>query len=154
MSFDSVKERLKGLKFALREKGVCFDEENAIVETSGDDPDNGYESDAYAATGKVMSLIKEGKRTGIFASGDNMAIALMRGLREKGVKIPEEAGICGYDDIELARQWGIELTTVRQEKLLTGKRAAEILLERMRKTGASKPRHILMPVELVQRKTT
>jgi GntR family transcriptional regulator of arabinose operon len=148
------KERLKGLKFALREKGVCFDEEKAIIGLSCNDPDHGYEADAYEATGRVLSLLKKGARTGVFASGDHIAIALLRGLGENNIKVPEEVSICGYDDIELAGQWGIELTTVRQEKVLTGKRAAEMLLKQIQGDGTSKCQHITMPVELIKRRTT
>jgi len=154
MSSDFVRERVRGLKFALAERGICFDDENSIVETSDKDPDNAYESDAYAAADEIVSKMRAGSRTGIFVSGDYMGIGLLRGLREKGVKIPEDVGICGYDDIELARQWGIELTTIRQEKTLIGKTAAEILLKRIQKTSAAESRHVIVPVALMQRKTT
>jgi len=146
----SINERLRGARFALAEKGIPFNEK-MIVRTTAEDPFNAYEKDGYMAAKKIISL--RGKPVGIFAMGDYLAIGLMRGLKELGAGIPEEFGICGFDDIDLARQWGVELTTVAQKREETGETASRLLFERISKP-ADGERHILMPVELIKRKTT
>lgn len=147
---DDVRERLYGFKSALEQNGMKFDD-TMIVEISGNDTRNAYELDAYMATGKILAGYAP--PMGIFAGGDPMAIGLMRGLRERKIRIPEDVGICGFDDIELARQWGISLTTIAQKKIETGIKAAEILLKRI-KNIKNDVEHITMPVNLIERNTT
>lgn len=145
---DSGQERLRGFKFALAQHKIDFDE-NMIMKISSDDPFNGYENDAYLA-GKKMLLPR--KCTGIF-SCDSMAIGLMRALKERGINIPDNVKICGFDDIDLARQWGIELTTIAQKRGEMGEMAAAITLEKLRRHSKSVT-HKTVPVELVIRGST
>lgn len=142
-------ERLRGFKFALADHGIDFDDK-MILNISDNDVFNGYENDAYMA-GKNLAL-PDGP-LGIFSSGDCMAIGMMRSLRERGVKIPKEVGICGFDDIDLARQWGIGLTTIAQKRVEMGEMAASITLEKLRNPCAPVS-HVTVPVTLVTRSTT
>jgi len=145
---DCGMERLRGFKFALAQHKIDFDE-NMIIKISSDDPFNGYENDAYLA-GKEIQLPRG--CTGIF-SCDSMAIGLMRALKERGIKIPDNVKICGFDDIDLARQWGIELTTIAQKRGKMGEMAAETTLEKLRNPG-SPVSQVTVPVDLVTRTTT
>jgi DNA-binding LacI/PurR family transcriptional regulator len=147
---ESIRERLKGYRFALAEKGVSFNNDS-VIEAGSMDPVRGYEQDGYDLAEKIM---KEHRgSTGLSVSGDPMAIGLLRGLREMGADIPNEIGICGFDDIDLARQYGINLTTIRQDMHLMGFKAADILIEKI-KNSSTPPIHELLSVELVKRKTT
>lgn len=92
--------------------------------------------------------------TAIFAANDLMAIGVMQALRERGVSIPKDIAVVGFDDISAARLVTPSLTTVAQFQYEMGVKAAEILLERLRgptpETGTAHE----MPFKLVEREST
>ncbi len=151
MEKETLKERLKGFKLALIQYGIHFDS-SMIFETSNADPDNGYMQDGYNAAPGIANFCKDGT-TGIFTLGDSMAIGLMKGLRELGINIPEQVGICGFDDIELAAHIG--LTTIAQNAIDIGEKSAGIIAGILENPATDiLPQHIIVPVELKARKTT
>ena len=64
----------------------------------------------------------------IFASNDRMAIGALRCLKRRGIRVPEEVEIVGFDDIELASLVDPPLTTVSQPASEMGRRCAALLL--------------------------
>lgn len=69
---------------------------------------------------------------GVAAASDVIAMSAMRALAERGLRVPEDASVVGYDDIAVARHTTPPLTTVRQD-LGTGARLlVDLLLRRMR----------------------
>ena len=66
--------------------------------------------------------------TAVFAQNDDMALGVMTHCREKGLRVPQDISIVGYDDLkQLAKIISLELTTVRQPMTEIGNRAAELL---------------------------
>lgn len=91
--------------------------------------------------------------TAICVSGDQYAVAIMAGLREGGVRVPEDISIIGFDDVDIARMCCPPLTTIRQDGIGKGKRAAEAIFSLI--AGESlDPADFTLPVELVVRGTT
>lgn len=93
-------------------------------------------------------------KKGFFCSSDNIAIGVLAGAREAKLKIPEEIGIVGYDDIESLKYLDYPLTTISQAKYEIGSRGGEILLEKI--SGQHKyeyTSHITLEPELVVRVT-
>jgi LacI family transcriptional regulator len=92
--------------------------------------------------------------TAIFAANDYMAMGVYLGISEKGVKVPEEMALIGFNDIEFAGMIGIELTTVGQKKFEMGALAVKTLVENI-EGGDTKPatKEILLKPELIIRKT-
>jgi LacI family transcriptional regulator len=75
----------------------------------------------------VRALLKRNRRfDGIFAANDNMAIGALLALRERGLRLPENVAVAGFDDIPLAQHLG--LTTVRVRIAELGERALGRLL--------------------------
>jgi DNA-binding LacI/PurR family transcriptional regulator len=146
-----IYDRFEGYRDALKEHGISF-RKNWLIMSEGKDVFNGFFKDGCDAAEKIIPLIEKG--TAVFSLGDSSAIGLMKGLREKGIRIPEDIGICGFDDIDLAAQWGIELTTVRILASCIGKEATRILSDRIKNKNPQKIENIISPVELVIRKTT
>ncbi|GAF14324.1 LacI-family regulatory protein [Bacillus sp. JCM 19046] len=74
---------------------------------------------------------QEGKTTAtaFICANDEMAIGAMRAIKEKGLKIPEDIAIAGFDDIPTAKYTDPALTTVRVNKKQWGKEAAKRLLD-------------------------
>jgi LacI family transcriptional regulator len=91
--------------------------------------------------------------TAIFACNDLMALGVLRAAAERGLRVPEDLSVVGYDDIELVRYLTPPLTTVAQPKAEIGTRAAHLLVERI--TNRNYPtRRSTLPPKLVVRKST
>lgn len=143
-----AKQRFDGFKQALLDHGKKFYDE-FFVETE-DVRHDGFNREAgYQACKEILNR-KVGLPTAIFVSSDIQAIGVIEALNEKGIKVPDDISVIGFDDIELAKDFG--LTTVRQPMYEMGAVAVEKLFERIndKKIG---PRHIKFVPELVIRKT-
>lgn len=84
----------------------------------------------------------------IFASSDVTAISIIGALNERGVRVPEQVRIVGYDDIALAEHVHPPLTTVRQPTQQAGRALVELLFEAM--AGAPR-RTVTLPTQLIVR---
>jgi DNA-binding LacI/PurR family transcriptional regulator len=89
--------------------------------------------------------------TAIVAASDVQAVGVMEAAESKGLRVPDDLSVIGYDDIDLASLMG--LTTVRQPLVRSGLRAAELVLEAIggRRRSAFDEQ---LEVELVVRSTT
>lgn len=66
--------------------------------------------------------------TAIFAANDQMALGLIHGLAERGISVPGDISIVGFDDLPEAKHFLPPLTTVRQDFRALGERSVEVLL--------------------------
>jgi len=144
-----IHDRFSGYRNALSEAGIPFRRE-WMIEATNLDPLNGYRQDGYLATETILPMIEE--RTALFSIGDSLAIGMLKGLREKKIRVPDRVGVCGYDNIDLASQWGVDLTTVAHPIALMGEKSMEILFDRM--NGRPTAEKVILPVELKVRKST
>lgn len=89
----------------------------------------------------------------VFAAGDRMAIGALRGLKRRGLRIPEDVQLVGFDGIETAALVEPALTTVAQPAFDMGRESAELLL---RLVAGARPRRRVITLEptLVVRDTT
>lgn len=69
------------------------------------------------------------KRTAIWCFNDRMAVGAMSVIQERGIRVPDEIGIAGFDDLEVALYITPKLTTWHQPRLEMGQRAAHMLFE-------------------------
>ncbi|MCI6655497.1 MAG: LacI family transcriptional regulator [Clostridium sp.] len=90
--------------------------------------------------------------TAVFAVSDFYALEFMRFLQGKGIQIPNDIQIIGFDDNMASRESNPALTTIHQEASLRAKIAIECL-EAMR-DGAECETEIVLPVELIKREST
>lgn len=100
---------------------------------------------------KFQKLL-ESRVTAVFAVSDYYALEFMRFLQGKGIRIPEDMQIIGFDDNMASRESNPALTTIHQEPSLRAKIAIECL-EAMR-DGAECETEIVLPVELIKREST
>jgi LacI family transcriptional regulator len=89
----------------------------------------------------------------VFAGNDRMAIGAMRSLKRRGIRIPEEVQVVGFDDVELARLVEPPLTTVAQPAFEMGRESARLLL-RLIDGNRPRKRTIVMEPALVIRGST
>jgi LacI family transcriptional regulator len=88
--------------------------------------------------------------TAVFAAGDLMAAGCVRAAEERGVRVPHDVALVGFDDIQLASMMQPSLTTIRQDKIGLGAAAGDALL-RMIDHENTAPPIATLPVELVVR---
>lgn len=139
MSSTAGIDRMEGYRKAILEKGWEIDE-NLIA--AGDFSE---ESGFYA-----LKQLLPARPDAIFAASDTMAIGAMRAAREVGLRIPTDMAFVGFDDLPIASQAEVRLTTVRQPIIQFGVKAVEILIDVI-ENGIKPSRRIIMDTELVIR---
>ena len=92
-------------------------------------------------------LEKDLNFTAIFAYNDMMAFGAMQAIKEKGLRIPEDIGLVGYDDILFSSLISPSLTTIRLKKQELGAESVKLLLSRI-KGSRKKMKKIMLDVEL------
>jgi LacI family transcriptional regulator len=111
------------------------------------------EGDFYAESGyegALRLLALDEPPTAIFAASDMMAAGVFQVAHERGVRVPEDLAVVGFDDIAVAALLQPPLTTVRQEMEKLGRAAAEGLIQMIEDPGAPPPR-VQVPARLIVR---
>ena len=90
--------------------------------------------------------------TAIFAANDEMALGLIHGFADRGISVPGEISIVGFDDQPLAAHFLPPLTTVRQDFHQLGAKAVSALISAVE--GREVPKRSKLPVELKVRSST
>jgi len=83
-------------------------------------------------------------------TNDQMAVGALRALERRGVRVPEDVAVTGFDGIPLSRLVRPALTTVRQPIRQLGEQAVELLVQRLGNTGRE-PVSLTLPVSVVRR---
>jgi len=108
--------RTTGWRRALRKSGAPIPE---LLDATWD-PRSGVEiGETIAADSSV---------TAVFCGNDEIAMGVIRGLSDSGVRVPEDVSIVGFDDHPLAALWSPPLTTVNQDFTGLGRRGFQLLL--------------------------
>ncbi len=102
-----------------------------------------------AATNELLDLGKP--PTAVVASADSHAMVISQGARARGVRVPEDLSVIGYDDLEIAEH--LSISTIRQPLYESGTRGARMLLELVQAETRS-PQHVELPLELIARGST
>lgn len=105
----------------------------------------------HAAAGRLLS--RREPPTAVFCFNDEMAIGVIEAARERGVRVPHELSIVGFDDIRFARYMYPPLTTVAQPMREIGERTVRLLLEILN-GSTTPPVSVTLPHNLVIRGST
>ena len=135
-----IEKRLQGYQRALGEYGVPFD--SSLVFTQEITVDEGKK------LGRELAAKQE--ITGIFASADILAAGIMAGLSERGVSVPADKSIIGFDDNYLSQLTIPGLTTIHQDADRKGVLATDLILKQLRNEPVQE-KIIILPVHLVER---
>ena len=122
LDWPSARARLDGYRDALREAGISAD--RALVEPC---VDWGLESGRRAADRLLSSAPT---LTAIFAQSDLLALGAIAALRARGLRVPEDVSVVGFDDIPVSSVFDPPLTTVRQPMREVGELAARLIGDR------------------------
>ncbi len=145
-------DRLDGYRGALRDAGITPDD--ALV----------WEGDSGKGFGDIegVALGRRGARdllsgpqppTALIGINDMYALGAYAGVRDCGLRVPEDVSVVGFDDIVLAEISAPPLTTVRQPLREMMARAVDLLIGRVDGTRTGEPEHIVITPELVVRQS-
>lgn len=124
------RDRLIGYRAALIRRGIEIDDSLVVASTS--DP-------AAGAAAATTMLQRADRPTAIFAGNDNMALGVMDSVRKQGdLCIPTDVSVIGFDDIALASNSIIALTTIDSLAGRLGEEAASLLVERLSASTSSR----------------
>ncbi|HCA84312.1 MAG TPA: LacI family transcriptional regulator [Streptomyces sp.] len=133
--------RLDGYRTALEAADVPADDALVI---RGDF----YHESGFTGCQALMDLAEP--PTAIFASSDQMALGAIEALRRRGLRVPDDVSIVGFDDLPEMRWSSPPLTTVRQPLAEMGKVAARTVLRQSRGEELDSPR-VELATELIVR---
>jgi DNA-binding LacI/PurR family transcriptional regulator len=89
--------------------------------------------------------------TAVFCASDTQALGALKAVKERGLQVPGDVAILGFDDLEIADYIG--LSTIRQHLEESGRLAVELLLSRLE--NRTRPiQKVRLTLEVVERATT
>jgi LacI family transcriptional regulator len=106
---------------------------------------------AARATAALLDLTDP--PSAIFAFNDSIAIGVLHAARDRGLRVPDDLSVVGFDDIEPAILVAPALTTVRQPLSEMGRTAVDVLVRLLERRARETP-HIELPTRLVVRAST
>lgn len=119
-----VELRYRGHVQALRAAGMQVDPELVYDSRFSSD-------DARRAVTRMLAASGRPPIDALFASSDVLAMAAITALKERGLSVPEDVAVVGFDDIALAAWYNPPLTTVRQHIAEGGRLLVERMMERL-----------------------
>lgn len=136
-------ERYCGFSAAMAEAGISLDQHNFLRLETGEDGFKSSLADIYH--------MREAY-TAIFAASDYYALCVMNYLWERGVKVPRDISVVGFDDNIYSKMCRPAITTIHQSPTQKGELAVEYLMKQLRDEKIE-DNWIVLPVELVVRDT-
>lgn len=133
--------RLEGFRSALSQLGLPM-RDDWIIE--GD-----FSMDSGASAGRAW-LAMQDRPTALFLSSDEMATGFMGQVQRRGVQVPQDVSVVGFDNIEISQHLSPGLTTIRQPRTQIGVRAAELLLDMIAEGRIDGPSEVI-EVEFITR---
>ncbi len=119
----SASDRMAGYKRAIEEAGEIYD------------PDKYYQESEFTyidAIQQVQTLVRKAPEiTAIFAMADVAAIGAIRGLRDMGIRVPEDISVVGFDGLEEGEYFIPRLTTICQRDKVISEMSFNILIDQI-----------------------
>jgi len=147
-------QRWKGIRNFAQSVGLRLDTKRIAELPESLDPNSSFEAGAQLTT----DLLRSGKSfTALLAYDDVTALGALRALKKKGLRVPEDCSVIGFDDVAQANLSAPSLTTVRQPMEAMGSMSAGLILDAI--TAANKNQDVpavrrKIPAELVVREST
>ena len=107
----------------------------------------------YRAVLEMMALIKERPEV-IFVTSDDIALGVLKGLRDLNIRVPEDVQIIGYDDMPFSKHYTPSLTTIAQDRHQLGTLAAKTLIHKIEHPDDDMNMVTRVPVQLIVREST
>ena len=137
--------RLRGYRSALEEAGL---EDAAVVVPTG----RLLRRNGAEAAERLLDLPRP--PDALFCFNDVIAFGAMHALRARGVRVPDDVAVVGFDDVEEASYSSPTLTSVRPDKKAIAETAVERLFARLENPDSHQPDEVVIPHELVVRESS
>ncbi|HKJ38629.1 MAG TPA: substrate-binding domain-containing protein [Anaerolineales bacterium] len=134
-------QRFQAYKDELKAHKLRFDEDMVVY---GDfTPESGRDA--------ISTLMDERKLRfqAVVAGNDRMAFGALEALQQRGVRVPDDVAVTGFDDLREAQSMGVPLTTVRQSFYTAGRNALQALIKRI--DGGTKQKQVITPTQVLVR---
>jgi DNA-binding LacI/PurR family transcriptional regulator len=141
LAYAASHQRLKGYRQALEQAGLTYDD--SLMQQGNFDGESGQ-----VAMEKLLA--RDDPPTAVFVASDMVAMGALQAIRDRGLRIPEDIAVVGFDDITAARFVTPALTTVRVPTFALGWSAAEILVRLIQRDAIAQT-HVLLETELIVR---
>ncbi|MGA8980471.1 MAG: LacI family DNA-binding transcriptional regulator [Pedococcus sp.] len=138
--------RAKGYRSGLRAAGLALDESLVMM------ADSYHRADGHEAMLRLLD--RPDPPDAVFCFNDLLALGALHALRERGLDVPGDVAVVGFDDIEECSYSSPTLTTIAPDKARIAQLAVELLARRMTQEGAEPPTDAKAPYELVVREST
>lgn len=136
-----VRKRLEGYRAAIEAHGIAYDPTLVI------------EKEPTLVDGREAMqrlLTRPEPPTAVFAASDVLAIGALAAIRDKGLRVPRDISLAGFDDIDFAAFCDPPLTTIRVPAHEIGQMAVKVLLE-LADGDLTQPRRYRLDTDLVIR---
>jgi LacI family transcriptional regulator len=147
-------QRWKGIRSFAQSAGLRLDARRVAELPESLDPNSSFEAGAQLTT----ELLRQGKPfTALMAYDDVTALGALRALKMKGLRVPEDCSVVGFDDVAQAGLSVPSLTTVRQPMEAMGSMSVGILLDAINAVNQKGDIPVVrrkIPAELVVREST
>ncbi|MDH2927071.1 HTH-type transcriptional repressor PurR [Lonepinella koalarum] len=143
LSKTTAQTRFQGFEKAIFDAGLTLNPN--WIQEGFFEPEDGYE-----CMNKILAQAE--LPTAVFCCNDVMALGAISAITEKGLRVPDDISIIGYDNIHSSRFYAPPLTTIHQSKARLGERALKLLLDRIHHKNNEKETIELYP-ELIVRKS-
>lgn len=143
-SVSTALDRVAGFRDAMREAGP----KRSVRVVHGR-----FTIDSGAEMAREVMARRE-RPTAIFAGNNFIAIGVLHALEAMGIRVPEDVAVVGFDDLPSAMVTFPFLTVVSQPAFEMGRRAVELLVDRIQQPGRHRWQDVVFPTELVIRKSS
>lgn len=142
---NSAQERFRGYQAALEKSGIALD--NRLLRSGASIMESGY----YL----TKDLLQSGETmTALFAYNDLVALGAFRAFKEANIRVPADISLVGYDDILFAEFFETPLTTIHHPMEEIGRKATELLFQKIKGESSSAPSQIVLKPRLTVRSST
>lgn len=139
-------ERIEGYRKMMSDAGLEVLPEWLISGQSKYEP-------SYLVATKMMKGPKKSRPTAMITQGDVSALGVIDALKDMGLEVPGDLALVSFDDLFLASFRNIQLTTVQIPRYEMAQQATNILLDRIDGMGPPGKIKIVLPTQLIVRKT-
>ena len=147
LSIRQIADRRRGALKAIKTAGLDPDRVLVDISAPAQTAREGEQSVEQLLSARI-------KPTAVFCANDLLALGAMRGLLKRGISIPRDMAMVGYDDVEFAGVLSTPLTSIRQPKYELGRAAAELLLDEANNPATHQHQHITYQPELIIRESS
>lgn len=136
------KKRADGYKTALKQSGIPARAQYFV------------ESDFSQSGGyNAMCALIDGEEppTAVFVANNLMTMGALHALRVRGVSVPSQLSIIGFDDLEYAELIVPPLTVIARDARLQGSQAMDLMIKHLNNGAGTQPEHSMVDIHLVER---